>query len=56
MGLIVEINIVVDLIELLHQGAGKLPAILEYVLIGSFKYSRLDGMGTLFSRSSPKFV
>ena len=48
MGLIVEINLVVDLIELLHQGAGKLPAIFKHILIGSFKNSCLDGMGTLF--------
>jgi len=53
MCLIVEINIVVDIIELLHQRAGKLPAILKYILIDSFKHGRLDCVGTLLRQEQP---
>ena len=53
MCLIVEINIVVDIIELLHQRAGKLPAILKYILIDSFKHGRLDCVETLLRQEQP---
>ena len=47
MGLIVEVDVVVDLVELLHEGPGELPAILEHTLVRPLENGRFYGMRAL---------
>lgn len=47
MGPVVEVDVVVGLVELPHEGPGELPAILEHTLVRPLENGRFDGVQAL---------